>query len=406
MVPVRSSLRVRGFPPLLSSYSVNELGDNLGLVALAILVLDQTDSALATMGLFLMARFLPAFAAPALTAMLDQVPVGRALPALYAVEAAAFGALALLTDSFSLPLVLALAFVDGLLALTGRALSRGAIAAVLSGPGLLREGNALINVAFAVTSAAGPALAGLIVHVWGAETALWADAASFVVVALVIALNRSALPAADSGPREGWRARVQDGLDYVRSHPTAGRLIAGQGVAILFFALIIPIEVVYVKDTLGSSDLGFGVLLGSWGLGIVVGSGLFARTRGRALSSLVLASTAVIGLGYGVMAVAPTLLVACLGSVLGGIGNGVQWVGVMTALQESVGERYQARAAGLLESVAAAVPGVGFLVGGLLTSLASPRVAYAVSAVGVAVVVLVWARRPIVVDRAPAEAPA
>jgi MFS family permease len=94
--------------------------------------------------------------------------------------------------------------------------------------------------------------------------------------------------------------------------------------------------------------------------------------------------------------VAPTLAVACLASVLGGTGNGVQWVAVMTALQESVEPDYQARAAGLLESALAAVPGIGYLVGGALTAAVSPRLAYAVSAVGVAVVVALWARRPIV----------
>jgi hypothetical protein len=71
----------------------------------------------------------------------------------------------------------------------------------------------------------------------------------------------------------------------------------------------------------------------------------------------------------------------------------------MTALQEAVEDRYQARAAGLLESAAAAVPGVGYIVGGVLTAAVSPRLAYAVSAVGVAVVVIIWSRRPIVPDR-------
>ena len=35
-------MRVAGFPRLALSYAVNELGDNLGVVALAILVLDGT----------------------------------------------------------------------------------------------------------------------------------------------------------------------------------------------------------------------------------------------------------------------------------------------------------------------------------------------------------------------------
>src|SRR5918911_3519057 len=121
-----SSLRVRGFAPLAASYAVNELGDNLGVIALAILVLDRTGSALATTALFLIGKFIPALLAPALTAALDRRPVGRVLPALYLVEAAAFGGLALLAgDRFWPPGVLALAFVDGVLAITARGLARG-----------------------------------------------------------------------------------------------------------------------------------------------------------------------------------------------------------------------------------------------------------------------------------------
>src|SRR4051794_4210632 len=168
-----SSLRVRGFAPLAASYAVNELGDNLGVIALAILVLDRTGSALATTALFLVSKFVPALLAPGLTAGLDRRRVGRVLPVLYVVEAAAFGGLALLAgDAFWLPAVLALAFVDGLLAITARGLSRGAIAAILTPARRLRDGNAVINVLFAVAGVGGPLLGGLIVREWGAATAL------------------------------------------------------------------------------------------------------------------------------------------------------------------------------------------------------------------------------------------
>jgi MFS family permease len=395
---------VRGFPALATSYAINELGDNLGVIALAILVLDRTGSALAVTALFFAGKFLPALVAPALTAGLDNRRVSAVLPSLYALEAGAFAGLAAIASMFWLPAVLVFAFADGLLALTARGLSRGAIAAVLTPAGALREGNALINVVFGVMSAAGPIMAGLIVHEWGVPTALWLDAASFVVVAVLLVANARSLPEPEpeSGPRESWRVRVRDGWDYVRGHRTVGRLIAGQAVALLFFTLIIPIEVVYAKETLDSSSLGFGVLLATWGVGIMIGSALFARARGRSLGTLVLVSTGAIGAGYAVMAGAPTLAVACIGSVLGGTGNGVQWVAVMTALQEAVEDRYQARAAGLLESTLAAVPGLGYIIGGVLTALVSPRLAYAVSAVGVAVVVVVWSRRPLVPDRVAA----
>ena len=67
------------------------------------------------------------------------------------------------------------------------------------------------------------------------------------------------------------------------------------------------------------------------------------------------------------MSQAGTLWLACVMSVVGGAGNGVQWVAVMTALQEATPPEYQARMSGLLESIGAAMPGVGYLLGGVLT---------------------------------------
>ena len=396
MPKVRDSLRVPAFKPLAASYAINELGDNLGVVALAILVLDETGSAIGTAALFLAARFIPAFAAPVLTAALDRRPAGQILPLLYAIEGAVFVALAAVAGSFSLPLVLVLAFVDGLLALTARGLSRGAIAAALEPAGLLREGNALLNVAFAVAGAAGPALAGVLVATGGVELTLYLDAASFIAVAMVLMHAGDRLPATQARAVESWWSRLQAGVSYARNHGIVRRLVTGEAIAIVFFTVIVPIDVVYAKETLDAGNVGFGLLLAAWGVGILAGSAIFARARGRPLGTLIVVSTAAIAVGYGAMAVAPTLLLACLAGIVGGAGNGVQWVAVMTALQESVAEDYQARISGMLESIAAAAPGIGYLAGGLLTAIWSPRIAYAVAALGVLAVVAAWMRRPIV----------
>ena len=62
-----------------------------GVVALAVLVYDRTKAVAPTAAFFFAAKFLPALLAPALTARLDQVALRRILPALYVVEALAFG---------------------------------------------------------------------------------------------------------------------------------------------------------------------------------------------------------------------------------------------------------------------------------------------------------------------------
>ena len=61
----------------------------------------------------------------------------------------------------------------------------------------------------------------------------------------------------------------------------------------------------------------------------------------------------------------------------------------MTALQEATPSDYQARVVGLLESALAAMPGIGYLIGGILTAAWSPRTAYAVAGIGTLVLVLI-----------------
>jgi MFS family permease len=72
----------------------------------------------------------------------------------------------------------------------------------------------------------------------------------------------------------------------------------------------------------------------------------------------------------------------------------VQWIAVVTAIQEVTPRDYQARVTGLLESLGAAMPGIGYLLGGTLAAIGSPRTAYAVAGIGVlALVVLVLLNR-------------
>jgi hypothetical protein len=376
------------FGRLLSSYTLNELGDSVGLVALSLLVFGSTGSVPATAAFFLIAKFLPALLAPALTAGIDQVALRRALPMLYLVEALAFAGLALSAgDGFLLPVVLALGFVDGIVAITARGLTRGAVAAVLEPAGMLKDGNALMNLGFAISAVGGTALGGALVAGFGLSTALFADAVSFVVIGAILGAT-AGLPHVE-GEHEPWRERLRGGLAFARTHRLVRLLLAGEALAFVFFTLTVPIEVVYAKESLGTTDTGFGILLSSWGAGIFLGSVAYLAIRQRSAVGLVALSTAAVGVSYLGMSASHTLALACAFSVLGGAGNGIQWISVMTALQEATPTGLQARVTGLLESIGAAMPGVGFLIGGILATLGSPRLAYAVAGAGVLALVLV-----------------
>ncbi|MGE5283046.1 MAG: MFS transporter [Chloroflexota bacterium] len=379
---LRDPLKRPQFRRLATSYAVNELGDWMGIVALAVLVFDRTGSAMATSALFLGTRFLPALLAPLLVARAEQPPPRFALPVLYCGEAAAFGALALAAgDHFSLGLVVLLATIDGTLALAARSLTRAVVAALLEPAGELRSGNAILNVAFTGGAAVGPALAGALVAGFGAQTALLLDAASFYAIAWIL-LTAGSLPRAEPDPGL-VRERVRAGIAYIRERATLRRLLIAQGAAFVFFAAVIPIEVIYAKQTLGTSDSGYGLLLGSWGAGMVIGSLVFARLRRTPLPLLIFFSTVAVGAGYLGLAAAPTLAVACAASVVGGAGNGVQWVSAVSAVQELTVAGMQARVMSVLESIGAAMPGIGYLVGGAVAAALSPRATFLVAGAGV-----------------------
>src|SRR3954468_8521874 len=328
-------LRVRPFGRLLGSYTVNDLGDTIGVIALSILVYDQTESVAPTAGFFLFAKFLPALLATGLTAQLDRYGLRRTLPSLYAVEALIFVLLAFLADvlRFFLPLVLALGGVDGTLAITARGLTRGAVGVLLQPKDLLTEGNALMNLGFAASSVFGAALAGGLIAVFGVSVALLVDAASFLVIAVVL-LAAKDLPVPEHEDRTPWHTRFVDGLEFARDNRLVRTLLVGQSFALICFTLVVPIEVIYAKESLGTTSAGFGLLVSAWGAGIVLGSLLFLWLKSHVGLTMILISSAAVGFAYLGMAQAGTLLVACLASVVGGAGNGVQWVSVMTALQE------------------------------------------------------------------------
>lgn len=381
-------LRIPGFTRLVSTYWLNELADWLATIALSILVWDATHDPLATTALFVASKFVPGFLVPPLVARLDRVPVAKLLGWVYVAAAITLGLLAAAATSFLLPVVLALALLTGTLAALARATTRAANVAVLEREDRLREGNALLNLGFSAMNALGPLAAGALVALLGPELVLSIGAAVFLSEAVITGTAKR-LPHGQIDPAP-WASRLRETFAYVRADVRLRTLLGGQAVVFLLLTIITPIEVIYAKETLDAGDTGLGLLLGSWGAGMVAGSWVFAATRQRSLVLLIVASTLAMSFGYLGMAVAPGLALACAASALGGAGNGVQWVAVVTALQEATADRFQARVASLLEAVITIAPGAGFLIGGILTSLLSPRAAFAVSGAGVLVVLAIF----------------
>lgn len=379
---------------ILFAYTVNELGTWFGYVALALGVYEHTHSAIATAGLFVARGLLPALLAPVLVARTERSVRRGRLALLYGVQALLTAALAGLLWKFWLAGVLVLVTIDGTVAVAATALVRAAAAragaddarrehAGLSESELQgavdaahREASAALNISFMGALAGGPALAGLLVHAVGGPVALLVDAATFAVCGALLARLRTHIEEIGG---DSIRTRLRAVLEHMRVVPALRALFITEAVALVFFASVEPVEVVYAKSTLGAGALGYGLLLATWGLGAALGAVVFARAVRRPLGPMLTGGTLLVGLAYLGFAVAPAIAVACAAAVVGGVGNGIQWPSLISAVQQLTPSALHGRLMSAVGSLNALCPAIGFVLGGSIAAIVSPRAAMAVA---------------------------
>lgn len=397
---------------ILLAYTVNQLGTWFAYVALMLSVYDHTHSALAVASLLVAGRLLPALLTPTLVAKVELSERRGGLSRLYMLEGVVALALAGLLWHFWLPGLLVLVAIDGTAALTAGALLRATAARVaveelapaesalapataagslrgtpgggpvVAAPGEIgeseeataqREANAALNVAFTASVTLGPAVSGVIVAAAGSPAALLIDAVSFFVCgALLTGLQVHA--SAEAGGRS-VRSRLAAAWGHLQAVPALRGLLATEALAIVFFASVEPVEVLFVKSTLNAGDRGFGFLTAAWGVGMVLGSLVFARSVRRSLRPMLIWGTLAVGLSYIGFAVSPTLAVACGAAVVGGTGNGVQWAALISSVQHLTPRELLGRLMSTVEGIGALCPAIGFALGGVLAQLTSPRTA-------------------------------
>lgn len=415
MLPTSPRLR-----RILAAYTVNKLGTWFGTVALSLAVYDHTHSAAAVTALFV-ARYLPALVVPALVARVEASSRRGALGAMYAVEAICAALLAALVWHFLLAPILILVALDGAVELTASSLLRAqaaragaeqtpvraAAATSMAGTPAagvsatagdrrersaeqgLYDANAALNVALSASVVIGPTLAALAVHALGGPVALLIDAGSFLVCGALLVDLRTHVEERSGG---SVRARLAAAWTHVRTVPALHALLLIQAFALVFFETAAPVEVFYAKGPLRAGDVGYGVLLTSWGVGQLAGSVVFARAGRRSLGAMLTLGTLAVGLAYVGFAGAPTLAVAVPAALLGGVGNGVQWASLLGSVQLLTPQRLRGRLLGGVESIGALCPLVGLPLSGAVMALTSPRAAFLIFGSIIALATLAFAR--------------
>ncbi len=180
---------------------------------------------------------------------------------------------------------------------------------------------ALNGIEFNFARAIGPALAGVVIAVANVGTAFLVNAASFLGVIFVVARWKRPLHKRTTPPETLSGATVA-ALRYVRYSPAIRALIFRSGI-LMFFArglLALPPSVAH---EVSHSPMGYGLLLGCFGSGAVLGAVVIRRVRAR-WSAEGVVSSGVLLFGLATMATASVRALPVLGAVM--LVGGAAWI--------------------------------------------------------------------------------
>lgn len=387
---------------------VSSCGDFLAATALALVLQTAGAGGMAVSGLLIAAALPLVVLAPATGRLADRVDsrillVGAGLAQSVVCVAMAY--------TGSPVLIVALA---GLLA-CGLAVTQPVLSALVPemvGRDDLPRASAINQTAGTLGILAGPALAGLLVGEFGQRLPLLIDAGSYlalVAAGLLLRTRRGgahrsstcvAAPAAPAFPAETATSAepTNSALPTNSARPVAGRgtgltgrpswrlrrdpvllaMVGSLAAVIGAVGAINVFEVFYIRETLGGSTTTYGVVTGTWTVGVLVGTALSARLSRRLADdgAQVLAALAMLGgccLMVLVAAVVPTAAFLVPLWLIGGACNGGDNVFTNVVTVRRVPPEFRGRAFAALGAAIQGASMLGYLLGGLLLAAFSPR---------------------------------
>jgi MFS family permease len=353
------------------------VGTFLAAVALSVDVQERTGSGIWVSAL-LIADFLPIILIGLLAApLVDRLSRRRLLIASDLVRAAVF---CVLPFAGSATAIVVLAAVQGIA--TG--FFRPAVYAGmpnLVGDEELPEATSLLQTIENLAWMIGPVIGGVVLWAEGPDLAYWANAATFVLSAvLLVRIPAARLQAGRIESRGHW-GDIADGFRVVLGSRALLTVLVVWNVVMLGVGGINVAEVFLAKDDLDSGDLGFGVLVGAGGLGLTLGS--FAA--GQAIERLGIRSIYFYGIvlmaaGYGTAAAAPSIFVAVPAVIVAAFGNGAAVVCNYLYVQRGAPDELRGRAFTVIMSSNYALLGLGMVVAGPLTDAYGARVVWGAAA--------------------------
>ncbi len=399
-----SSLRVPNYRRYFAGQVVSVSGNWMQIVAEVWLILQLTGSGSAV-GLVAALQFAPILLFGAFGGMLaDRVPKWKLLQltqAAMVVPALSLFAL-YVTGAVEPWMVFVLVFLRGTINSIDNP-TRQSFAIEMVGEDRLVNAVSLNSVIVHASRIAGPAVAGVVISVWGVGPCFVLNAASFVaMIAALRAIDPDELESPPVVPRE--RGALRAALRYVRATPKLRvplLMMTLVGTLSFNFLVVLPLLARFSFDAPAS---GYASLMTAMGIGSVIGA-LAAGARGRVSDRMLVLSCALFGVLILALAAAPTLALAAVVLVPLGAASVTFAAGVNSALQLTVIPEMRGRVMALYSMVFLGSTPIGGPLSGWLAETWSPRLALVIGGVA-AIAAAVGARiafaraRPILTEHA------
>jgi MFS family permease len=246
--------------------------------------------------------------------------------------------------------------------------------------------------------AVGPAIGGLLLAATSAGAVFLVNAASFVAVIAVIASWHSVRPP-DALPREHVAEAIRAGGRYVAASPVLRVILARAALFIVFASAIWALLPLIAREALHLGSSGYGLLLGSVGVGAVAGAAVLPRLRAR-LSPDAMLAVGSVGLAAVTLVLAYAHVAAAAAIAL--VFGGACWVLALSTLaslyQLSLPGWIKARGMSFYLMVFQGGNAIGAAVMGVVAVHAGLAVTLTIAAAGLALgplAALAWRFRPI-----------
>jgi MFS family permease len=180
---------------------------------------------------------------------------------------------------------------------------------------------------------AGWPLGGILTGTLGSGSVLLLDAVSFAILAVGAMMIRTRrIPGRISGCRPRGGVRVWAG---VTGDPVLSLVAGSVALVLLFVSTTNVVQVFFVKDVLGASDTGYGVVGACWMAGMLFAVPVVAlgRCTRSALAALVVGSEAVTGVAMLGAGLSPSPIIVGVWYVLGGLGSSAMMIAAAALLQ-------------------------------------------------------------------------